>query len=216
MHPYQNIIISLFDYSGTWSAPYQSAGYNVIQVDAKLGDNILSWDYSSIDRGKVYGILAAPPCTHFTKASSIYWFRYDVEGFTAMSLLLIQTTLEIIKYFDPYFWALENPPGRLSKIYPPIAKYKILRFSPADFGDPLFKQTELYGNFCPLLYLDQVKPTHIVNEIKGRPSIMQYYKKLFPELNRAGLRSITPPGFARSFFNSNRNLAFEILNKNKP
>ena len=33
-------IVSVFDYSGRWSSPYKRDGYEVIQVDQKLGDDI--------------------------------------------------------------------------------------------------------------------------------------------------------------------------------
>ncbi len=202
----KNIILSLFDRTGTWSRPWSENGFEVIQVDIENGIDILNWDFTIIPRSNVYGILAAPPCTHFTHASSIFWARYDANGDTAKSLVLIQTTLEIIKYFNPLFWCLENPPGRLRKIHPPIAKYLLHRFRPSDYGDPLFKLTELYGDFCPFLVQSPIKPTHIVGETKLRPSIMSYYKKKYPGFNRAALRSITPPGFANAFYHANKNL----------
>ena len=207
----KNIIISLFDYSGHWPSPYKKAGYQIIYVDIRNGIDILKWDYNIIDKSKVFGILAAPPCTHFSKASSIHWFDYDIEGKTARSLLLIQTTLNIINHFNPEFWAIENPPGRLSKIYPPIAKYKLLRFEPWQFGDPFFKQTELYGEFNPWLIQKPVKPIYKISAGRKAPTIMQYYNKKYPGQSRATYRSITPQGFAQAFFNANRNIAFENL-----
>lgn len=36
----KKVILSLFDYSGSWSKPYRDAGYDVVQVDLKLGDDI--------------------------------------------------------------------------------------------------------------------------------------------------------------------------------
>jgi site-specific DNA-cytosine methylase len=208
-NPDKNIIISLFDFSGHWPKPYLNAGYEVIKIDIKTGTDILNWDYSTINKDHVFGILAAPPCTHFSKASSIHWFNYDVTGKTASSLLLIQTTLQIIHHFKPIFWALENPPGRLSKIYPPIAPFKLLRFEPWEFGDPFFKQTEIYGEFIPHLIKKPVKPIYKVTAGKNAPTIMQYYKKKYPGQSRAAYRSITPSGFAQAFFNANRNLNFE-------
>jgi hypothetical protein len=205
----KNIIISLFDFSGHWCKPYIAAGYEVLQIDIKSGTDILKWNYSTIDRNKVFGILAAPPCTHFTKASSLHWFDYDITGKTARSLLLIQTTLQIIKYFKPIFWALENPPGRLSKIYPPIAKYKLLRFEPWQYGDPFYKQTELYGEFNPWLIQSPTKPIYKITDGRYSPTIMDYYKKIYPGQSKASYRSITPPGFANAFYQANKNIDFE-------
>lgn len=50
-------ILSLCDYSGTWSEPYARAGYDVIRVDIKKGRDVRLLKYP----GKVYGLLAAPP-----------------------------------------------------------------------------------------------------------------------------------------------------------
>ena len=39
-------ILSLFDYSGAWPKPYLDAGYEVIQVDLKHGDD--SWELDAL------------------------------------------------------------------------------------------------------------------------------------------------------------------------
>jgi hypothetical protein len=54
-------ILSLCDYSGIWSKPYKDAGYYVIQIDIKHGDDVRLFPYP----GEVYGILAAPPVYSF-------------------------------------------------------------------------------------------------------------------------------------------------------
>lgn len=60
-----NKILSLCDYSGTWSKPYRDAGYDVIQIDLQRGGQ----DVRLLQREKdVHGILAAPPCTCFARA----------------------------------------------------------------------------------------------------------------------------------------------------
>jgi len=37
-------VLSLFDYSGAWSAPFRACA-EVVQVDIKLGIDIMEWDY---------------------------------------------------------------------------------------------------------------------------------------------------------------------------
>ena len=73
-------VLSLFDFSGSWSAPYEQAGYTVIRVDIKAGIDLLTWNYKQIERGQVVGILAAPPCTHFTVSGAQYWKAKDKIG----------------------------------------------------------------------------------------------------------------------------------------
>jgi site-specific DNA-cytosine methylase len=86
------IILSLFDYSGAWSKPYRKAGYRVLQVDTKLGFDILTWNYQAIPKGAVVGILAAPPCTDFSVSGAQYWKNKDENGRTESSVQLVKST----------------------------------------------------------------------------------------------------------------------------
>ena len=63
-------VLSLFDYTGTWSKPYRDANYDVRQVDIRNGDDVVMIE----DLGyPVRGILAAPPCTHFAASGARWW-----------------------------------------------------------------------------------------------------------------------------------------------
>ena len=97
-------VLSLFDFSGNWSRPYRENGYDVIQVDLKLGQDIMTWDYKKIDPSNIYAILAAPPCTDFSVSGAQYWKKKDADGTTQKSIALVKKTLEIIKYFNPYIY----------------------------------------------------------------------------------------------------------------
>lgn len=207
------IILSLFDYSGSWSKPYREAGYRVIQIDTQLGFDILTWDYQLIPREDVIGVLAAPPCTDFASSGAQYWPKKDKDGTTLYSLQLIEKTLEIIDYFQPKFWALENPVGRLRRILAggikstegtlsiPDKLRKVLKskphiWNPCDFGDPWTKKTLLWGQFNipktspvkPISFSEQGSWTQVLGG-KG--------------IQTKRLRSMTPKGFARAFFNAN-------------
>jgi hypothetical protein len=78
------VIISLFDYTGTWSQPWRDAGYQVIQMDLKLGMDFLTSSYleNLIDemQGSIAGVLSACPCITFTRTGSQWWpKRHDME-----------------------------------------------------------------------------------------------------------------------------------------
>ena len=188
-----NTILSLFDYSGNWSEPYRLAGFNVIQIDIKLGIDILEFDYTQID--SVYGILAAVPCTDFAVSGARWWKEKDKTGATKYSLKLLDRTLDIIDYFNPQFWAIENPVGRIAKFRPSIGKPWY--FDPCDFGDPYTKKTGLYGEFMPPL------PLFIGGDWSVYPSEGSKMHKLPPSENRQELRSETPKGFAKAFYLAN-------------
>lgn len=191
------IILSLFDFSGGWSAPYERAGYTVIRLDIKAGIDIMTWDYKQIERGQVVGILAAPPCTHFTVSGAQYWNAKDQDGRTAENVALVYRTLEIVEHFQPTFWALENPIGRISTLVPELKGKRLLDFDPCDFGDPYTKRTVLYGHFSPFLVRCPVKP-------KRTSSQGSWLQNLGGKSERTKeLRSLTPAGFANAFFQAN-------------
>lgn len=199
------IIISLFDFSGAWSLPYRRAGYIVLQIDSKLGIDFYDFNYKSIPKSMVHGILAAPPCTHFTKAGSCFWKDKDVSGQTQKSVKLILDVLILIDYFNPSFWSLENPPGRLETLIPNFKPLRLLSFQPYQFGSPYKKYTILYGHFNPFLTQTPVVP--IVSIAKGQMSVDNYqihHQGLtIPRNKRSEYRSITPIEFAEAFFLSN-------------
>lgn len=197
----RNTILSLFDYSLSWAGPYKKAGYNVIQVEIKLGIDILTWDYKAIDKNSVCGILAAPPCTDFSVSGAQYWPKKDKDGTTAKAVELVKKTLEIIAYFKPDFWAIENPVGRISKLVPEIGKP--FYWEPYEFGDPWTKKTGLWGKFekpehsyaLPIKWAEQGSWSQLLGG-KGEKT--------------KAIRSITPVGFARAFFEANNPLGVDL------
>lgn len=69
----KKIILDLCGGTGSWSKPYKDAGYDVRLITLPLFD-VRRWhEYPEImepiTAGEVYGILAAPPCTRFSKAN---------------------------------------------------------------------------------------------------------------------------------------------------
>lgn len=205
------IIISLFDLSGSWSDPYREAGYEVIRIDIELGIDVLEWDYKEeVDRERVRGILAAPPCDKFTAASSQYWRKYDENGKTDYAVSLVRKVFEIIDWSsegreEAVFWCLENPPGRIEKLIPELVGKRVLMFHPWEFGDPYTKRTILWGRFNPFLVRRYIKIEHFDREkYDWSKGIVRRHKLKYPGFNRKQLRSVTPAGFALAFFNANR------------
>jgi len=185
-------LLSLFDYSGNWALPYRENGWNVIQVDVKLGYDILDFEYKGL--GEVGGILAAPPCTHFSVSGAQYWKAKDADGRTDKHLALIDKTIEIINWFNPNFWALENPVGRLKKLRPELGDPWY--FHPYEFGDPYTKKTGIWGKFN----IPTKNPVEPVRACKQGSWIQTLGGK--SERTKT-LRATTPMGFAWAFYEAN-------------
>lgn len=176
-------VLSLFDFTGTWSKPYADAGYDVQRVDIKNGDDVVMVE----DLGyPVRGILAAPPCTHLAGSGARWWAEKGDEALRE-SLALVDAVFRLVWVHRPQWWALENPVGRLTRYLGPPK----LMFDPSDYGDPYTKKTCLWGEFNFPIY----RPVEATEGSKMH--------KLPPSPDRAAQRSVTPGGFAQSFFDAN-------------
>jgi len=186
-------ILSLCDYTGNWARPYKESGYRVIQIDEHFGHDVRLFR----SPGRVYGILAAPPCTMFAKAGNRH-YRTPREMREALSV--VDACLRLVVACQPIFWALENPVGKLRHYLGEPA----FRFDPCDYGDPYTKRTCLWGVF------NAPKPVNKVPPIKAptpsQHSIDAYLQERGYTLGkqRSMLRSMTPMGFAYAFFAVNQ------------
>lgn len=195
------IILDLCGGTGCWSRPYRDAGYDVRLI------TLPDYDVRNyIPPKDVYGVLAAPPCTHFSTAGSQYWREKDLTGLTDDALSIVFACLEIIKQSKPVFWALENPKGRLTRW---LGRPTYI-FNQSDFGAPYVKPTYLWGHFNTLLTIGPVTPK---SELKRFDSLSSkelyqlpdgYDYKHIDHCKRAAQRSIYPPAFVESFFLANQ------------
>ena len=177
------IILDLCGGTGSWSRPYKQAGYDVRLVT--LPDNDVR-TYEPPEN--VYGILAAPPCTDFASSGARWFLEKDKNGATIESQGVLIACLRIILKCKPVFWVMENPVGRLRR----WMGNPVLIFNPCDYGDPYTKKTLLWGEF------------NIPRKNPVAPVLGSKMHLLPPGKDRAMLRSITPPGFATAFFNTNK------------
>src|SRR3990167_9468030 len=104
------IILDLCGGTGGWSEPYKDACYDVRLVT--LPDNDVR---TFIPPKNVYGILAAPPCTMFSRARTTAKTPRDFEGATKVvgACLRIIWEVQYHNLFCLKFWAMENPAGHL-------------------------------------------------------------------------------------------------------
>ena len=205
----EKIILDLCGGTGSWSKPYKDAGYDV-RVITLPEFNILNWRrypeiMEPIENGSVYGILAAPPCTMFSRARTTAKTPRDFRG----AMEVVQACLSIIHecdYQNPYrlkFWAMENPAGHLKR----FMGLPAFKFHPYHFGDRHSKETYLWGNFSEPrkkpIKLNEKELLQSRNNTRPLPPIPSEYKrdgKMKPVQIR---RSITPQGFATAFFKAN-------------
>lgn len=200
----EKVILDLCGGTGAWSKPYKDNGYDVRVIT--LPEDIRLYCPSK----KVYGVLAAPPCTMFSLAGNKYRFKEKQEGIYIPKILkaltLVDACFRIIALSSPKFWALENPVGTLSNY---LGKPDFI-FNPCDFGDSYTKKTALWGNFTPPLPLilgenRAVEPEFVYCGKENKRMSKQHYDAFrLPKEKRAEVRSITPLGFAQAFYEANK------------
>lgn len=206
----EKVVLSLFDLSGEWSQPWEDAGYQVyrfdIQDDPENGDvtkfSVESFmdTFSAFEGQDIHAILAACPCTDFAVSGARHFAAKDADGRTVSSVKLVHQTLATIEFFKPAVWAIENPVGRIESLtgLPPWR----LSFDPNHFGDPYTKKTLLWGRFDGNLPIAAVEPT------EGSKMHKLYGGKSQATKNA---RSVTPEGFAYSFFMANNAIDNPLL-----
>jgi hypothetical protein len=230
------LILSLCDYSGNWPRPYAEAGYTVLCFDLKHGDDLRDpasviqsvWEEGrrlNLGAWRIHGILAAPPCTTFTNSGARWWPKHDASGETVDCLAVLDGCLEVIRHFDPPWWALENPAGRLPKLRPGLGKpgyyfhpWQYAKRSefvkpapfvdgPGHYADCYTKLTGVWGNARrPEPDTDPLQP--IMIEKRGKDGRVLRGSWMWANLGGKSertktLRSNTPMGFARAFFDAN-------------
>lgn|SRR3990167_720100 len=181
----QKIILDLCGGTGAWSRPYKDAGYDVRIIDLDSTGSDIRLFKKPLE--KIHGILAAPPCTHFS-GSGARWWKGKGDGPLLEGLSVADACLRIIYACDPEWWVLENPVGRLSQYLGPPVMY----FTPCDYGDPYTKKTALWGRF------NQPEKSPV------EPTEGSKMHLLPPSPDRWKFRSMTPQGFAKAFFRANQ------------
>ncbi len=110
-------ILELFSGSGSVGSAFVRHGWHVVSLDvdvntdAVIKADILSWDHSAFPPGYFDVVWASPVCTHYSCA------RRGAK--TPRNLVwadsLVKRSLDLIEYFQPRFWFIENPTTGLLK-----------------------------------------------------------------------------------------------------
>ena len=156
-------------FSGTHSVAkvLKEQGHDVITLDLQGSDiniNILEWDYKAYPNDYFDYIHASPPCQYFsicrksnygrclklhnqdkTKEPVVFTkalFHHDQKE---LGLPLLEITLDIIAYFNPTYYTIENPSTGDMKHYMEGIPYTDVTY--CKYGFPYKKPTRVWNNF---------------------------------------------------------------------
>ena len=100
-------LLELFSGTGSVGNVAKELGFTVISLDrdmeATIKTDIMNWDYKCFDRKSFDVIWASPPCTEYSRCKTRA--PRDIEGANE----IVQRTLDILEYFEPKYWIIENP-----------------------------------------------------------------------------------------------------------
>lgn len=195
----EKIILHLCADIGSDSQPYKDNGYDVRLIGSDVGVE----NYHP--PGNVYGIIANPVCTMFSRARTTAKTPRDMKK----GMFLVQECLRVIwesQYYKktkhtPYklkFWCIENPGSGYLKHFLGFPRYT---YDPYQYGEDYTKNTSLWGYF------------NIPQETNpfGYPPVCKRYisklpdgHKIKPKDRPTHKRSMCCKGFAKAFFHANQ------------
>jgi site-specific DNA-cytosine methylase len=231
-------------FSGTCSVGKEAKkeGWKIVSLDLKGADintDILNWDYTKYEIGYFDIIWASPPCNTFSQLRNT-WIGRKLKAhggkvctkellqndINTIGLPILRRTEEIIDYFKPKYYFIENPKTGKMKDYINRPYYDVDYCKYSDWGYK--KRTRIWTNLkgfepklckkdCGLIEYGK----HIVNfggskmikddgkliKVKSKENRIKYknYKNIQPYLKGGGNnreeRYRIPPNLIRELFN---------------
>jgi site-specific DNA-cytosine methylase len=123
--------------------------YEVISLDIlskwnpTIVSDILTWDYKQYPPGYFDIIWASPDCTEYS--AMLYCVPSRIRDIDKANGYVIRT-LEIIGYFDPKVWFIENPQSGLLKEQPFMEFLPYYDVSYCKYGYEYRKHTRIWTN----------------------------------------------------------------------
>ena len=136
--PGQLQALDLFSGTGSVGKALSELGFYVTSVDidpmcqgggVQITCDVRDWDYTQYPRGYFHVIAASPPCTVYSTA-----YNPRPRNFTE-SDEIVAKTLEIIEYFQPPLWWIENPRHGLLKSREVVQGLPFLDLDYCQFSD---------------------------------------------------------------------------------
>ena len=136
-------LLELFSGTGSVGKVARSRGFDVVSLDLKNADincDILQWNYKEYPSGYFQFVWASPPCTEYSIAKQTGVRKIDEAN------KIVLKTIEIIEYFNPTIWFIENPQTGLLKNQEFMNEKPYKDVDYCKYGMPYRKRTSLWNN----------------------------------------------------------------------
>ena len=137
-------LLELFSGTGSVGNVASALGFDVVSVDrdmeATFKCDIMDWDYQQYPTKHFDVIWASPPCTEYSRALTTRPRKIDDAN------MIVQRTLDILEYFEPRYWMIENPQSGLLKEQMIMYGLPFKDIDYCKYGMPYRKRTRLWNN----------------------------------------------------------------------
>ena len=152
------LILDLYCGTKSWTTPYDNNPLvKVISVDINYKFNptlirdILNWNYiaelNKMGYNKVDVVYASPPCDlYFSPLKLHKGILQFTEKDVNMSKAFVEKTKEIIDYYKPKYFIIENPRGKMRWCYPFIEHQIFRTIDYCMYGFEYKKPTDIWTN----------------------------------------------------------------------
>lgn len=166
-----------------------------LDVDAKCNPDvvcdILSWDYKQFPSRFFDVIWASPPCTHYSIARTTGGPR-DIP----QANKIVLRTLEIIAYFQPTIWFMENPATGFLKGQAFMQGLPFVDVHYCMYGYTYRKWTRIWTNLGPGTFVPKTCKNDCdamtIDVVSGRPRHRSTFAGNFPGVGLKQRYSIPP------------------------
>ena len=135
-------LLELFSGTGSVGRVAREFGFSVISLDLKnahINEDILQWNYKQYDKD-VDIIWASPPCTEYSRAKTTGIRSIDYAN------SMVRKTIEIINYFQPRVFFIENPQTGLLKEQDFMKDFDYYDVDFCKYGFEYMKRARLWTN----------------------------------------------------------------------
>lgn len=165
-------VLELFSGTGSVGKVCRNKGWEVVSLDLKSADintDILKWDYKNAYPVGYFDIIwASPPCDTFSKLARCNFKKEEVEHrINTIGLPILRRTEEIINYFNPSFYFIENPQtGKMKEYITDRPYYDVDYCRYSDWGYQ--KRTRIWTNRTGFIPKVCRRDCESVIELEGR------------------------------------------------